>query len=68
MRRKAGEALPASVVPCPSFEMSDRFRDWAVDRMRGEVGGLVGAAGLDRMAILKGSKADNVAGKEKQPE
>ncbi|MEK6986037.1 MAG: hypothetical protein AABX89_06620 [Candidatus Thermoplasmatota archaeon] len=68
MRRKEGEELPASATPCPTFEMSDRFRDWAVNRMRGEVGGLIGAAGLDRMAILKGkSKADNVAGEEKQP-
>ncbi len=54
MRRKSGETLPANVTPCASFEMSDRFRDWAVERMRGEVGGTISAAGLDRMAILKG--------------
>ena len=51
--RKEGEVLPADVVPCKEFQMSDRFREWAVAEMRKEVMGQVKAAGLDRMAILK---------------
>ncbi|HUR61340.1 MAG TPA: hypothetical protein VM286_03120 [Candidatus Thermoplasmatota archaeon] len=52
--RTPGEPFPATVLPCDSFAMSDRFRDWAVAQMRAEVGGQVSGAGLDRMALLKG--------------
>jgi hypothetical protein len=54
MARKDGEVLPPDVVPCEAFAMSDRFREWAVGEMRKEVLGQVRAAGLDRMALLKG--------------
>ena len=54
MRKAPGEVLPASVVPCAAFVMSDAFRDWAVGEMRKEVAGLVSQAGLDRMAMAKG--------------
>jgi hypothetical protein len=53
MGRKEGEVLPADVVPCQAFQMSDRFREWAVAEMRKEVMGQMQAAGLDRMALLK---------------
>lgn len=53
MAKAAGEALPAEVVPCKAYLMSDAFRDWAVGEMRKEVLGQVSMAGLDRMAILK---------------
>jgi hypothetical protein len=58
MRKRPDEPLAAHLTPCPSYAMSDRFRDWAVERMRGEVLGKVGAAGLDRMAVLKGKGAE----------
>lgn len=54
MGRAEGEVLPPDVVPCEAFAMSDAFRDWAVGEMRREVLGQVKAAGLDRMAIVKG--------------
>ena len=53
MAKAPDEVLPADVVPCGSFVMSDAFRDWAVGEMRKEVAGLVSGAGLDRMAMLK---------------
>ena len=56
--RKEGEALPADVVPCKDFQMSDRFREWAVAEMRKEVMGQVQSAGLDRMALLKRNTKD----------
>ena len=56
--RKEGETVPADVVPCADFAMSDRFRDWAVAEMRKEVLGQVRAAGLDRMALLKAKGRD----------
>lgn len=61
MAKAPGEALPADVVPCPAFVMSDRFRDWAVGEMRKEVLGQVSRAGLDRMAILKGKDPPKAA-------
>jgi len=54
MGRKDGEALPPDVVPCKDFAMSDAFRAWAVAEMHKEVMGQVKAAGLDRMAVVKG--------------
>jgi hypothetical protein len=54
MGRADGEVLPADIVPCKQFAMSDAFRAWAVAEMRKEVLGQVKAAGLDRMAVLKG--------------
>lgn len=56
MAKAPDEALPADVVPCKEFAMSDRFRDWAVGEMRREVLGQVRTAGLDRMALLKAKK------------
>jgi hypothetical protein len=56
MAKAHDEALPPDVVPCPSFVMSDRFRDWAVAEMRKEVLGQVKAAGLDRMAVVKAGR------------
>lgn len=53
MTKASGEALPAEVVPCKDFVMSDAFREWAVAEMRREVLGQVSLSGLDRMAILK---------------
>ncbi len=53
MRRKPGDVLPPDVQPCEAYAMSDRFRDWAVGLMQKELSGQIGAAGLDRMAILK---------------
>lgn len=53
MGRIPGEELPADVVPCEAFAMSDRFRDWAVTQMAREVRAEVGRAGLDRMALVK---------------
>lgn len=61
MSKAPGEALPADVVPCAAFVMSDRFRDWAVGEMRKEVLGQVSKAGLDRMAILKGKDPPKAA-------
>lgn len=61
MAKAADELLPAEVVPCKGFVMSDRFRDWAVAEMRREVMGQVSMAGLDRMAILKDGKAGKPA-------
>lgn len=54
MARVADEALPADVKPCDAFAMSDKFREWAVAKMRKEVLGEVSRAGLDRMAVVKG--------------
>jgi hypothetical protein len=62
MGRKEGEVLPPDVVPCGSFQMSDRFREWAVAEMRKEVLGQVRAAGLDRMAMLKARKGAGAGG------
>ncbi len=67
MRRKPGDELAANLKPCEAYVMSDRFRDWAVDRMRSEVGGSIASAGLDRMAILK-SKPKDVAPDEEKAE
>ncbi len=47
-----GEA-PPDVEPCPDYEMTDAFRDWLVNRMRGEVLSQVNESGLDRMSILR---------------
>lgn len=58
MGKAEGEALPADIVPCGGFAMSDRFREWAVSEMRKEVMGQVKAAGLDRMAMVKGRKPE----------
>jgi hypothetical protein len=57
MAKAHDEGLPPDVVPCPSFVMSDRFREWAVAEMRKEVLGQVKAAGLDRMAVVKAGKS-----------
>ncbi len=62
MTRKAGEVLPADLVPCKDFEMSQTFQDWAVDSMRKEVLGQVSKAGLNRMAIVKGKGPDGEGG------
>lgn len=62
MRRAATSELPATVTPCKEYQMSDRFRDWAVAQMSREVGGQLSAAGLDRMAILKAGKAARAGG------
>ena len=59
MTKAPGEAIPADVVPCKDFTMSDAFRDWAVGEMRKEVAGLVSQAGLDRMAMAKGKSGAN---------
>jgi hypothetical protein len=56
MARPGDEELPPEVVPCGEFAMSDRFREWAVAKMRREMAGHLSAAGLDRMAILKAKK------------
>lgn len=53
MRRAPGEELPPSVVPCPEYAMSDRFRAWAVAQMQKEMAAEVAKAGLDRMAVVK---------------
>lgn len=57
MAKSAQDPLPADVVPCAHFVMSDAFREWAVGEMRREVLGQVSMAGLDRMAIVKGKPA-----------
>src|SRR5687767_4854774 len=57
MRRAPDEELAPDVRPCQAFEMSDRFREWAVAQMRREMAAEVGAAGLDRMAIHKAAGA-----------
>lgn len=54
MHKAPEETLPDDVVPCADFVMSDAFRDWAVGEMRKEVLANVSAAGLDRMALVKG--------------
>ncbi len=56
MAKAPDEELPAEVVPCKDFTMSDAFRDWAVGEMRKEVLGQVRSSGLDRMALLKAKK------------
>ena len=61
MGRAEGEVLPPDVVPCSQFAMSDRFREWAVAEMRKEVMGQVKAAGLDRMAMVKGKPSNGQA-------
>lgn len=61
MTKAAGDELPADVVPCKDFAMSDAFRDWAVGEMRKEVAGLVSKAGLDRVAMVKGKAPANGA-------
>lgn len=53
MAKAPEAALPAEVVPCTQFVMSDAFREWAVGEMRKEVLGQVAKAGLDRMAMVK---------------
>ena len=65
MAKAPEEALPAEVVPCKDFVMSDRFRDWAVGEMRREVLGQVSMAGLDRMALLKAKPGAEKPGAEK---
>jgi len=57
MRRAPGAELADTVTPCEAYAMSDRFRDWAVCQMQKEAMTEVSKAGLDRMAILKGSKS-----------
>ncbi len=61
MTKAPDETLPADVLPCKDFAMSDAFRDWAVGEMRKEVAGLVSKAGLDRMAMAKGKPKDGKA-------
>lgn len=53
MAKAPQDSLPADIVPCAHFVMSDTFRDWAVGEMRKEVLGQVSKAGLDRMALVK---------------
>ena len=67
MAKAPDEALPAEVVPCPAFTMSDRFRDWAVGEMRREVLGQVRTAGLDRMALLKAKRAERSGAPPAEP-
>jgi hypothetical protein len=55
MARREGE--PLSAQPCPAYVMSEPFKAWVVDAMRGEVMGQVSKAGLDRMAIAKAPAA-----------
>ena len=45
--------MPDDLEPPEGYEMSDRFRQWLVDRMRDEVLGKISESGLDRMAIVK---------------
>ncbi|MFA5944047.1 MAG: hypothetical protein WC876_06235 [Candidatus Thermoplasmatota archaeon] len=66
MAKAADEELPADVVPCKDFAMSDKFREWAVGEMRKEVMGQVRMSGLDRMAILKAKKAEKAAAQNHQ--
>lgn len=54
----AGEA---DAEPPEGYEMSDAFRDWMVEQMRGEVLGQVSDAGLDRMAVVKAPDATETA-------
>lgn len=49
-RVMAGEA---DAEPPEGYVMSDAFRDWMVEQMRGEVLGQVSDAGLDRVAVVK---------------
>lgn len=45
-------------VPCDDYEMSEAFRHWVVESMRGEVMQQVSGSGLDRMAILKADDSE----------
>lgn len=67
MAKAPDEGLPAEVVPCAAFVMSDTFREWAVAEMRKEVLGQVAGAGLDRMAIVKAGKTAPSASKKASP-
>lgn len=67
MAKAPDEGLPAEVVPCSAFVMSDTFREWAVAEMRKEVLGQVAGAGLDRMALVKAGKAPSSAAKKPTP-
>jgi len=59
MARAEGETLPADVVPCVAFAMSDAFREWLAAQLRRDILEQVKAQGLDRMALVKAkAKAD----------
>lgn len=59
MRKAPDETLPPTVTPCEAYTMSDRFRDWAVSQMQKEAMAEVSKAGLDRMTVLKGKRAES---------
>ena len=61
MRRSPDEAVPDDLRPCPEFQMSARFKDWLMARMRDDVLGQVQAAGLDRMALLRRASSGDAA-------
>lgn len=54
----AGEDAPQ---PPDDYEMSDRFREWVLERMRAEVAAQIGGAGLDRMAVVRSQDAEQDA-------
>lgn len=47
--------------PPTDYEMSDRFREWVLERMRAEVAAQVSGAGLDRMAVVRSQDAEEGA-------
>ena len=54
----AGEDAPQ---PPDDYEMSERFREWVLERMRAEVAAQVSGAGLDRMAVVRSQDAEEDA-------
>ncbi len=47
--------------PPEDYEMSPRFQEWVLERMRVEVAQQIGAAGLDRMAVVRGANGSEEA-------
>ncbi|HLF16273.1 MAG TPA: hypothetical protein VI796_02435 [Candidatus Thermoplasmatota archaeon] len=55
MGRDPASPVPDDLKPCDGYAMSDRFRAWLVERMGADVRAQVGASGLGRMALVKGT-------------
>lgn len=54
----AGEEAPQ---PPDDYEMSQRFREWVLERMRAEVAAQISGSGLDRMAVVRSQDAEQDA-------
>lgn len=44
--------------PPEAYEMSQKFQEWILERMRVEVAAQISGSGLDRMAVLRSEDAE----------